>query len=106
MKKLKFNDIFYIFIICSVLGWVIEGIWTLVKKGVLINHSALVIGPFNLIYGVSAVLLSLVLCDAKNKPAWQIFLISLVSCTVVEYFMSVFTEMYLGLKLGIILRNF
>ena len=50
MKKTNFYNLFYIFIITSIFGWLIEVLWTLIKKGVVINHSAVVIGPFNMVY--------------------------------------------------------
>jgi len=65
MKNKYFCKLFYIFIIGSVLGWVIEGLYTLIKKGVLINHSALVIGPFNVVYGISSCILTLLLAKYK-----------------------------------------
>ncbi len=45
MKKIY--KLLYIFIITSVCGYVIELFWSLITKGILINHSAVVIGPFN-----------------------------------------------------------
>ena len=56
MKKESLYNLFFIFLIGSVLGWFIEGIYTLIKKGILINHSALVIGPFNIVYGIACVI--------------------------------------------------
>ena len=52
MKKLY--KLLYIFVISSVCGYFIELIWTLARKGVFINHSAVVIGPFNFAYGICA----------------------------------------------------
>ena len=46
----KFYYLFWIFIVGCVAGWIIEGIFTFAKYGVLINHSALVLGPFNVAY--------------------------------------------------------
>ena len=54
-------NLFWIFIFGSVAGWFIEGLWTFLKKGVLINHSAVAIGPFNMAYGLGAVVLTLLL---------------------------------------------
>lgn len=97
-KELKFNllILFYIFIIASVFGWVIEGLWTLIKKGVIINHSAVVIGPFNMIYGVAAVLLTIILYKFKNSSKIKIFILSFIGCSILEYLMSYFMELIFG----------
>ena len=56
--KLSFHDTFYTFIFGCFFGWIVEGIWSYLKRGILINHSALVIGPFNVVYGVGSVVLT------------------------------------------------
>ena len=66
-EKLNFYDIFYLFIFGCILGWLVEGIWSLLKKHLLINHSALVIGPFNVVYGVGAIVLTIMLYKIKDK---------------------------------------
>lgn len=101
MKKitdLKFNlyILFYFFIIGSVAGWFIEGLWTLLKKGVIINHSCVVIGPFNMIYGVCAVFLTIILYKFKDSSLGKIFLISFIGCSILEYFMSFSMEYFFG----------
>ena len=44
----EFYNLFWIFFIGSIFGWIVEVIFSFVKYGVFINHSALVIGPFNI----------------------------------------------------------
>ena len=73
MKKLY--KLLYIFVISSVCGYFIELIWTLARKGVFINHSAVVIGPFNFAYGICAVVLTLLLDKYKNESYLKIFLL-------------------------------
>lgn len=95
-EKISFHDLFYIFIFGCFLGWIIEGIWTLIKKGVLINHSALVLGPFNVVYGIGAIILTLVLYKMKNNENIKIFIISFFSGTILEYLMSFLMEKTVG----------
>ena len=95
-NELKFYDFFYIFIIGCVFGWVVEGIWSLLKKNILINHSALVIGPFNLVYGIGAVLLTLSLYKIKNTNYAKIFFTSFLMASILEYIISLFMEHTLG----------
>jgi len=96
MKNKYFCKLFYIFIIGSVLGWVIEGLYTLIKKGVLINHSALVIGPFNVVYGISACILTLLLAKYKDSSNIKLFIISFIGGTILEYLLSFGMESLLG----------
>lgn len=96
MKKFNSYNLFYIFIIASILGWGIEGVYTLIKKGVLINHSALVIGPFNIVYGISACVLSIILSKYKDDSFIKIFIISFIGGTILEYLLSLSMELLLG----------
>lgn len=95
-EKISFHNLFYIFLFGCIFGWIIEGIWTLLKKGVLINHSALVIGPFNIIYGIGAVILTIILYRIQNKSSIEIFIISFFTGSILEYFMSYLMELVFG----------
>lgn len=95
-EKLSLHDIFYIFIFGCFFGWIIEGIWTLLKKGVLINHSALVIGPFNLVYGIGAVVLTITLYKIKDSNILKIFGLSFITGSILEYIISFLMEKILG----------
>lgn len=98
MKKneLTFYDLFYIFIIGCVFGWIVEGIWSLVKKNIIINHSALVLGPFNIVYGVGAVVLTIMLNKLKDASVIKIFFSSFLTGSILEYIMSFLMEYFLG----------
>lgn len=98
MKKdrISFHDMFYIFIFGCLLGWFVEGIWTFFKKGLLINHSALVIGPFNLVYGIGAIVLTLSLYKLKECNVIKIFGVSFAVGTILEYIISLFMEYVFG----------
>lgn len=96
MKKLNWYNLFYIFIIGSVFGWLIEGIWTFLKKGLIINHSALVIGPFNFAYGICAFFLSTLLFKYRNSSYLKIFVIGFIGGSVLEYIMSLGMELVMG----------
>ncbi len=92
----KFYDLFWIFIVGCVAGWIIEGVFTFVRYGKLINHSALAIGPFNFAYGFGACLLSVLLANYKNDSYFKIFGIGFLGGTVLEYIMSWGMELILG----------
>ena len=94
--NLKLYNLFYIFIIGSVAGWYIEGLWTFLKKGVIINHSAVVIGTFNMIYGICAIVLTICLYKFKDKSSFKIFILSFIICSLLEYLMSYLMEITFG----------
>lgn len=98
MKKneLTFYDLFYIFIIGCAVGWIVEGFWSLIKKNLIINHSALVIGPFNIVYGIGAVALTIMLHKLKDASVIKIFFSSFITGSVLEYIMSFLMEYFLG----------
>ena len=94
MKKIY--KLLYIFIITSVCGYVIELFWSLITKGILINHSAVVIGPFNFAYGICGVALTLLLYKFKDESYIKIFLLSFIGGSILEYIMSLGMEVVLG----------
>ena len=94
MKKLY--KLMYIFIITSICGYFIEMIWSLVTKGIFINHSAVVIGPFNFAYGICGVVLTLLLYRFKDESYLKIFLLSFIGGSILEYIMSWGMELVLG----------
>ena len=89
-------NLFWIFIFGSVAGWFIEGLWTFLKKGVLINHSAVAIGPFNIAYGLGAIVLTWLLYKKTKEEAWKLFILGFIGGTILEYIMSVGMEFVLG----------
>ena len=85
-----------IFIITSICGYFVELVWSLVTKGIFINHSAVVIGPFNFAYGICGVALTLLLYNFKDKSYLKIFLLSFIGGSILEYIMSWGMELVLG----------
>ena len=77
----KLYNLFWIFIFGCVAGWIIEGIFTFVRYGALINHCALVLGPFNVAYGFGACLLSILLAKYKDDNYFKIF----SKCNIYKY---------------------
>ena len=94
MKKVY--KLLYIFVISSICGYFIELVWSLITKGIFINHSAVVIGPFNFAYGICAVALTVLLYKFKDEPCWKIFLLSFIGGSILEYVMSLGMELVLG----------
>lgn len=80
----------------SFFGVVVELIWCLLKNGYLESRSGLVYGPFNLLYGAGAVLLTVCLYRFRNRGAWLSFLGSIVVGSVLEYVCSWGQEFVFG----------
>ncbi len=96
MKKLNYYNLFYIFIFGCLAGYVIEFLWTFLKKGVLINHSAVVIGPFNFAYGICAIAFTILLYRYRDLSNFKIFVLSFVGGSILEYIMSWGMELVVG----------
>ena len=88
--------ILLILIIGSFAGVVVELLWCLITNGYLESRSGLVYGPFNMLYGVGAAVLSLTLYRFRNRGRWLSFLGGFVVGSVVEYLSSWGQEMLLG----------
>ncbi len=95
-KKLSIQDLFYIFVISSILGWFVELIFLYIRKGIFVNHSSLVLGPFCLAYGFGGALLTLLLYSYEKKNIFYIFILSFISGTILEYIMSFGMELVMG----------
>lgn len=80
---------FFIFIICSVLGWIWEVLLNIFLCGVFVNRGILY-GPWLPIYGFGAVLVLIIALNVNNP--FQVFLISAASCGLLEYLTSYIME--------------
>ena len=96
MNKLSIVKLFFIFIIGSLVGWVVEGLYTLIVFHELVNHSAVVIGPFDMAYGICFVVLTLLFYKFQNINVLKAFIIGFIGGTVLEYIMSLGMEIFLG----------
>ena len=94
-----------IFLIASVLGLVLETVYTFVMFGVVESRVGLVWGPFSPLYGLGAVLLTVCLWQVRDRAWWQVFFISaalggtLEQCAgwSMEHFADLQSWTYLGL---------
>lgn len=72
----------------SFAGVVVESLWCILRHGYLESRAGLVYGPFNLLYGVGAVTLTLALYKFRNRGPWLSFLGGMLVGSVVEYVCS------------------
>ena len=89
-----FSLLFWLFIIGSVMGLLIEDVFHLVVYGEWESRAGLVWGPFSPIYGVGAVVLTLFLNRFYYTHNLIIFLIAMVLGSVLEYSASWMMETF------------
>ena len=77
-------------------GVVIELLWCLLTNGYLESRSGLVYGPFNMVYGAGALVLTLALYRYRNRGRWLSFLGGFLVGSALEYFCSWAQEMLFG----------
>ena len=81
---------FILFIIYSLVGWILEVLAKLKEKKKLVNRGFL-IGPVCPIYGCGAVLMTILLGNFEKQPV-LLFLTAIVLCSILEYFTSYLLE--------------
>lgn len=85
---INFYKIALICISGSFAGVVVELLWCLIRNGYIESRAGLVYGPFNLLYGVGAVALTLILYRYRNRSSAFSFIGGIVIGSVVEYVLS------------------
>ncbi len=73
-----------IFLVASVLGLVLETVYTFIVFGVVESRVGLVWGPFSPLYGVGAVVLTLVLWPLRHERTVKLFVLSAAIGGVLE----------------------
>lgn len=95
-QGLNFYKLFLICFIGSFGGVVVEIIWCLIRNGYIESRSGLVYGPFNLLYGFGAVVMTLALYKYRNRSSSISFAGGMITGSIVEYLCSWGQEMVLG----------
>ena len=96
---LDFFNLFWTFVVCCVLGLIIEVIFhmVVVEPGVYQDRAGLLFGPFSPIYGFGAVLMTVALNRFWRANVVVIFLVSAVIGGAFEFFVSWFMETAFGI---------
>ena len=85
------------FIIYSVAGYIIETLYGIITKGVWESRQSFLYGPFCGIYGLGAVVM--ILCLHKFPKKYNVLFIGgFIVGSIVEYVISLFGEVVLGVK--------
>lgn len=93
---LNFYKLFWVFFIGCFLGVVIETIWCLITRGHFESRTGLIYGPFNLVYGFGALLMTVSLIRLTGQRDLWIFLAGSLIGGVFEYICSYIQELLVG----------
>ena len=100
-EGLSFEKLFFIFLIGSFFGAIYESsygyirMWLIGEKPMWIIHRGVIYGSLNIIYGVGAVIMALVLVT-KKRPEWKTILYASLLGGATEYGLSLLQEKLLG----------
>lgn len=95
-KGICLDKIIWVFLVSALLGDFIETIYCWALGGTWMSRSSVLYGPFSIVWGIGAVVLTIVLSKFAEKPDRYIFFIGALIGGVYEYACSLFTEVFLG----------
>lgn len=93
---LNFYNLFWIFVVCSILGLIIETIFHAIVFGGYQDRAGLLFGPFSPIYGCGGVLMTVFLNRFHKSNLVIIFFVSAIIGGAFEYFTSWFMQYAFG----------
>lgn len=97
-KGINTEKLIWVLFISSLIGDIVETIYVLIVGHELMRRSSFVLGPFSLVWGLGAVILTLALSKVKRQNNLSIFISGFFFGGVFEYLCSVFTEVFFGMK--------
>ena len=85
------REYFILFLIYSTIGWILEVIYDYFVCDKKIVNRGFLIGPYCPIYGIGCLAIYILLSGYKDSPI-VLFVLSIVICSVLEYFTSFILE--------------
>lgn len=95
-KEINFYKLIWIFMVGSVLGYVVEMLWCFIRHGYFQSRQGLLYGPFSPVYGLGGILLTIVLYRFSKKDGLLIFIITAVLGGFFEYGCSLVQQKVFG----------
>jgi len=90
------DKLIWVFMICALLGDLIETVFVYCGTGRIMSRSSVIYGPFSIVWGAGGALLTVLLQKIAKKDDRHAFIAGFVIGGVYEYMCSVFTEIVLG----------
>lgn len=104
--SITFSKLFWLFLIGSILGVVIEGVFCLIKKGYWESHVVSVYLPFNALYGMGAVLFYVGAVKLRENKMWVRVVFMAFAATLLELICGLFIKYVLGMRAWNYTHNF
>lgn len=102
-KECKFNmvikeifKVFILFMIGSILGYIVEMIVGLVQNGHFVSRQGLIYGPFTPVYGIGIIVYYIFFKIVKTRDKKKIFIFSMILGGITEYLCSYIQEKIFG----------
>lgn len=88
---MSFLDIFYFFLIYSLIGWLIEVVYIFLTRHKYLRKNSFFRGPFSPIYGFGTLLIILFALPFQSN-LFLFLIFTIISTSVLEYFTSLFFD--------------
>ena len=88
--------IFWLFIVGSILGCMLESVVVILQKGHYEPRKGLIYGPFIPVYGIGIVIYYFLLKNVDTRNKIKVFLITMLFGGIIEYLCSFFQEKLFG----------
>lgn len=95
-KGVNYYKLFWLFLLTSFVGCMVETVFMLLTWGQLQNRSGVIYGPFSLVWGLGAVMFTLLFHKMSAEKNIRIFLLGTLSGAVYEYACSWLQEILFG----------
>lgn len=97
-NAISYYNVFLIFLCGSVAGFILEGIFCLIKKGHWESHVVSVFAPYNILYGLGAVLFYIGAAKMESKRMIVKVTVMTALATVLELFCGLLLRRVLGMR--------
>lgn len=96
IDKLKFSDVFWIFILGGLIGYALEIVWHFLRKHIWLIKNGVLFGPFQPVYALGLCFISILFFKLKDKKWIYLLLLGSLFGFIFEYIASLFQQYCLG----------
>ena len=96
--KITYDKLFWLFLFGSVIGVIVEGTFCLLFKGHWESHVLTLVGQFNALYGIGAVLFYIIITLLRDKSIIVKSGVIMIAATLLELLCGIFLADMLGMK--------